>query len=94
MTIAVIQEFDGATLEQYDRVIDKMGITPGTGHPDPGCLFHWVTHTDTGLRIVDVWQTREQFDTWINDQVVPNALEAGFPHPPQNTFHDVHAYFK
>jgi hypothetical protein len=93
VTIAVIQDFEGATLDQYDRVIDKMGIAPGGKHPDPECLFHWVTATDTGIRVVDVWQTRDQFDTWIAEQVVPNALEAGFPNPPQNTFLDVHAYF-
>ena len=83
MTIAVIQDFEGATLDQYDSVIDMMGITPGGKHADPGCLFHWVTETDTGIRVVDVWQTREQFDSWIAEQVVPNALEAGFPNPPQ-----------
>ena len=93
MTIAIIQEFDGATLDQYDRVVDKMGITPGGKHSDAGCLFHWVTKTDTGITVVDVWHTREKFDTWIAEQVAPNALEAGFPNPPQNTFHEVHAYF-
>ena len=93
VTIAVIQDFEGATLDQYDGVIDKMGITPGGKHSDPGCLFHWVTRTATGIKVVDVWQTREQFDTWIAEQVVPNALEAGFPNPPTNTFHDVHTYF-
>jgi len=93
MTIAVIQDFDGATLDQYDRAIEKMGITPGANHPDPGCLFHWVATTDHGIVVVDVWRTREQFDTFITDQVAPNALEAGFPNPPANTFHEVHAYF-
>ena len=93
MTIAVVQDFAGATLAQYDDVIEKMGITPGEQHPDPGCLFHWVTESETGIRVVDVWQDREQFDAWIAENVGPNALEAGFPNPPQNTFHEVHAYF-
>ena len=93
MTVAVIQDFEGATLDQYDSVIDKMGITPGAGHLDPGCLFHWVTQTSTGLKIVDVWQTRAQFEAFVAEQVVPNSLEAGFPNPPTNTFHEVHAYF-
>ena len=93
MAVAVIQDFEGATLDQYDRVIDKMGITPGSSHPEPGCLFHWVTETETGLRVVDVWDSRDQFDTWIAEQVAPNALDAGFPNPPQNTFHEIHAYF-
>ena len=94
MAIAVIQDFDGATLDQYDRVIDKMGITPGGKHSDPGCLFHCVTQTENGLRVVDVWETREQFETFIANYVVPLSAEAGFPNPPQNTFHDVHTYFR
>jgi hypothetical protein len=93
MTVAVIQDFEGATLQQYDQIIEKMGITPGGKHSDPGCLFHWVTKTNDGLRVVDVWKTREQFDKFIAEQVVPQSLEAGFPKPPTNTFHEVHTYF-
>jgi len=93
MAIAVIQEFDGATVAQYDVAVDRMGIVSGGKHSDPGCLFHWVAATDEGLRIVDVWETREQFDKFIDEQVVPNALEVGFPNPPRNTFYEVHAYF-
>jgi hypothetical protein len=93
MAIAVIQDFDGATLAQYDFAIGKMGIIPGGKHSDPGCLFHWVAETEEGLRVVDVWESREKFDKFIDEQVVPDALEVGFPHPPSNTFYEVHAYF-
>jgi hypothetical protein len=93
MTIAVIQDFDGATLEQYDRVIAQMGLTPGGKHSSPGCLFHWVAKTDDGIRVVDVWSSREEFDAFYADQVVPDALEAPFPSPPRNVFYDVHTHF-
>jgi hypothetical protein len=46
-------DFPGATLEQYDRVLELMGLTPG-GRAPPGALFHWVTQTDEGIRVVDV----------------------------------------
>jgi hypothetical protein len=82
MTIAVAQDFEGATLDQYDRAIAEMGLEPGGKHSDPACLFHWVTATDTGLRVVDVWATREQFETFVAEQVAPRSLEAGFPNPP------------
>jgi hypothetical protein len=39
MAVAVILEFPGGTLEQYDQVIDKMGFSPG-GPGAPGGLFH------------------------------------------------------
>jgi hypothetical protein len=93
VAIAVIQDFDGATIDEYDIVVEKMGITSGGKHSDPGCLFHWAAQTAEGVRIVDVWETREQFDKFIEAQVVPDGLEVGFPNPPKNTFYEVHAYF-
>lgn len=41
MTIAVIMEFEGATLDHYDQVIGKMNFTPG-GAGALGGLFDWV----------------------------------------------------
>ena len=57
MAIAVQLDFDGMTLDQYDEVIKRMGFTPG-GQGGPGVLFHWVTKTDKGLRVTDVWESR------------------------------------
>ena len=34
MAVGVVLEFPGATLDQYDQVVDKMGFSPGgTGAP-------------------------------------------------------------
>jgi hypothetical protein len=89
MSVAVIVDFRGATLEQYDQAIQKMGFSPeGTG--GPGCLFHWVTATDDGIRVTDVWESREQFEKFAQDEIGPRSQEVGFPGPPQTTFHDVH----
>jgi hypothetical protein len=61
MAVAVQLEFPGATLEQYDQVIKKMGFTP-RGPGAPGGIFHWVTKTNDGIRVMDVWETKEQFE--------------------------------
>jgi hypothetical protein len=39
MAIAVVMEFDGATLDQYDEVLVKMGLEP-RGPGPKGALFH------------------------------------------------------
>ena len=88
MPVAIIMDFPGATLEQYDEVITKMGLDDGS--TPPGAVFHWATQTDDGLRVVDVWETQEQFDKFAEEQIGPYSQEAGFPGPPQMTFHDVH----
>jgi hypothetical protein len=89
MAVAVVIEFKGATLEQYDLVIEKMGFTPG-GRGGPGGMFHWVTKTDDGIRVTDVWQSQAQFQKFAADQIGPYTQEVGFPNPPEITFHEVH----
>jgi hypothetical protein len=91
MAVGVIQDLDGATLEQYDQILVKMGFTAGGRHL-PGCLFHWVSKTDDGLRVIDVWESREQFDRFAEEQIGPFSQEVGFPIPPKTTFYDVHNY--
>lgn len=91
MAVAAILEFPGGTLEQYDQVIEKMGLTPGGPTPD-SALFHWVTATDDGIRVTDVWESREQFEKFAQEQIGPYSQEVGMP-APQTSFHDVHNHF-
>ncbi len=92
MAVAVQMEFDGATLEQYDDVCSRMGLAP-KGPGPAGAISHFATMTDSGLRIVDVWETKEQFEKFAQDQIGPFSQEAGFPAPPRMQFFDVHNYF-
>lgn len=91
MAVAVEMIFHEATLDQYDQVIAKMGFRPG-GSGAPGGLFHWVTKTGDGLRVIDVWESREQFERFAREQIVPFAAEAGFPGEPEITFREIHNY--
>ena len=91
MAIAVQQDFPQATLEQYDEVIKRMGFHPG-GPGGPGGLFHWVTKTDSGIRVTDVWESREQFEKFEAEKIQPFAAQAGIPAPPTITFFEVHNY--
>jgi len=91
MAVAVQLDFNGSTLEQYDEVIRKMGFEPG-GPGGPGGLFHWVTQTDTGIRVTDVWETREAFDTFAREKIGPLGQEVGFAGPPETQFFEVHNY--
>jgi hypothetical protein len=67
MAVAVIMEFSGATLEQYDQVISKMGLTPGG--PGPArALGHWFAATDDGILVTDLWQTKELYDAFAKSR--------------------------
>ena len=91
MAVGVQMDFRGATLEQYDQVIDKMGFQPG-GPGAPGGQFHWVTKTDDGIRITDVWDSREIFDKFAQEKIGPMSQEVGVPGPPEIKYFEVHNY--
>jgi hypothetical protein len=91
MAVGVVLEFQGASLDQYDQLVKRMGFTPG-GKGAPGGLFHWVTKTDGGLRITDVWDTKETFEKFAQEKIGPLSQEVGVTSPPDVTFFEVHNY--
>ncbi len=88
MPVAVVMDFEGGTLEQYDRVMELMGLE-ARGLPD-GAVLHFVVQTDDGIRVTDVWETREQFEQFAAEQIGPFSQQAGIPNPPSTQYHDVH----
>ena len=89
--VAVEMNFRGATMGQYDRILEKMGLSPG-GPVPKGAISHWVAKTDDGMRVVDVWETKEQFERFAQEQIGPYAKEVGIAGEPTIRFYDVHNY--
>jgi hypothetical protein len=91
MAVAIQLVFKGATLDQYDQVIQKMGFSP-RGKGEPGAISHWVAKTSDGIRVTDVWESREAFDKFAQEKIGPITQEVGIPAPPDITFFEVHNY--
>ena len=89
MAVAVESFFPGATTEQYDAAIAAMGLSPGGEHP--AAMFHWVADTGDGIRVTDVYLSREEWDRFLSETVAPTAQSVGLSEP-QVSFTDVHTY--
>ena len=76
MAIAIFIDMPGATQQQYDEVIQKLEAA-GEGLP-PGRLYHVAGPTEVGWRVVDVWESQDQFDRF-GQTLLPILQEAGFP---------------
>ena len=50
----------------YARI--KEGLGP---QPQDGLIAHLAWRTDTGLRYVDVWQSKEDYDTFAEERLHP-----------------------
>jgi hypothetical protein len=91
MAVALILEFKGATLDQYDEVVEKMNLG---GKTAPGGLSHWVTATEDGFRVTDVWEDRATFDKFAEEKIGPISAEVGMPNPPEITEYEVHNHLE
>lgn len=106
MAIAYLQEFKlqsgDTSTTNYDAVNDALNLQAA---PD-GLLIHTAGFDRDGgvFRIFDVWETREQGEKFINDQLMPiiermgaDATERGddsFTPPVRETWYELHDSMK
>jgi quinol monooxygenase YgiN len=83
MTVAIEAAFRGnkATMATYFEEIKELGAVPEGPHPDPSCLFHWVTEDPNGYTVTDVWKNQAAFDKFLNEKVIPVSEKHGIPQP-------------
>ena len=83
MTIARIFDAPGWTPDQYDSLIARMQLG---GRSAPGVLFHWAAQTETGMKAVDVYESRAAADHLVQEKIGPIAAELGLPAPEISEF--------
>ncbi len=87
---AVALDFVGGTLSQIDGLLEHLGVSPGQAGL-PGSLFQWTRSSVDGVRIVEVWQAKGQFDRLFGEVILPAVEQLGLPKPIV-TYYDVHHY--
>lgn len=87
MAIARIIE-TGITPDEYDQMRERLGMADA---PPPGGASHVAAIGEDGkIRIVEVWDSREQAEAW-GEKVMAARTEAGFGDgPPTIEYLDVH----
>jgi hypothetical protein len=78
--VAVVMDFVGVTLNQYDQLISALDLSPG-GSALPGCLFHWASRTRDGVRATEVWRNIKLFDFFLREEVLPTVSALRVPDP-------------
>jgi hypothetical protein len=75
---------EGVSLQMLDEVTDEMNADQD---PPEGILFHVHFEQDGSVRIVDVWESKEAYETFRDARLLP-AMQAvlqrhGGGEPPQ-----------
>ena len=82
--ICRIYDIPGATLEQYDQVDRRVGPKK----PE-GVHAHIAGKTDDGFRVIEVWDSHEHIDRYMESGLGEAMQEAQLPEPTITEF-EVH----
>jgi hypothetical protein len=74
MAIGLRIKFEGGTAEQYEAVNAQMGVEEN--RPE-GLIFHAAGPIEGGWGVIDFWESREQFDRFLESRIGPAIQELG-----------------
>ena len=85
--ITLIFEGTGVTPATYDEICQNAHVSQG--NLPEGLIFHSATPTDTGILVVDVWESQEHIDAFA-PRLMPALEAAGVGHLAPR-FYQTHA---
>ena len=90
MAIGLSIRFSDGTAEQYDAVQAEAGVE---ADPPDGLIFHSAGPIKDGWGILDFWESRAQFDSFLESRIGPAIAalgDAAMPNPPEIKEFPVH----
>ncbi len=86
MTVAMLLEWPGETEQQYERLMDLVGLEKD---PPEGGIFHVGGPMPGGWRVLDIWESEEAFERFANERLKRAVKQAGIPNMPEPEFFPV-----
>ena len=99
MAEALILEFDGFGVEQYERVNGELGIDMRSGEGDwpAGLLMHTGAAKPGGFMVFELWDSREDQERFMQERLADALRAGGIEGPPARVewlelaaHHDLH----
>jgi hypothetical protein len=87
MKYGVRVEVPGLTAERYSGMHSIVGPK---SLATPGFIFHLAGPTQDGWYMIDVWESKEEYDRFMRDVIMP-MMPPGGPQPKVEEF-EVHTF--
>ena len=91
MAFVMRMEWPEVTPELYDKVREIVDWEQSVA---AGAVFHIAFFDEGGFKAIDIWETPEQFQAFVDSRLMPGIAEAGgIEGEPKVTFAPIHRYF-
>jgi heme-degrading monooxygenase HmoA len=90
MAVCLVMQFAGVDAGKYEEVMEELRLRGDKPDWPSGIISHVAGFTSDGMYVVDVWESQEDFDAFVESRLMP-AFDAvgGVPQPQITTF-EVH----
>jgi hypothetical protein len=79
MATVMLMEWQGVTPDQYNRVMSNLGLDDNR---PPGGVFHVAGFADGALRVLDIWNSQQDFESFQRDRLTAAVQKAGITTQP------------
>ena len=91
MAVVMRMEWPEVTREQYDATLEAVGWEET---PPEGAIFHVAFFDEGCFKAVDVWESAEQFQKFVDERLSPGIQQVGIEGEPNVTFAPAHRVFE
>jgi hypothetical protein len=90
MAVMMLMEWEGVTPDQYEAL---RKLTNFEGNVAPGGRFHIAGFDGRGIRVCDVWERAEDFQTFTEKRLMPAVQQLGIKGEPKVQILPAHNIF-
>ncbi|MGA8809627.1 MAG: hypothetical protein WB973_17285 [Thermoanaerobaculia bacterium] len=90
MATVMLMHWPEVTKEQYEQVRKSVNWEGDT--PD-GAKFHTAWLGNDGFHVLDLWDSKEKFDTFVQNRLAAGVAAAGISSQPKVEFADTLSVF-
>ena len=85
MSTLMLMSWPEVSEDQYQQA--RRDVNWETNVPD-GAKFHVAWMGEDGLRVLDLWESQENFDKFVKERLMPVVQKIGIQGQPKVTFAD------
>jgi hypothetical protein len=90
MTVVSTLDVTGLTASEYRAVMDELGVEQ---RPEGGIYLHLTTPIDSGYRVVEIWDEKDNFDRFVQHRLAPANEAIGLDRSTEITVTPLHNLF-
>jgi hypothetical protein len=90
MSTVIMQRWDSVTPAQYDQIREL--VRWDVDVPE-GMTFHVASFEGDTLRMLDIWDSEEQFMTFVQTRIMPAVAQVGMAGAPDLIVTPMHDLF-